>query len=230
MIKKKKRSDTRIDLCVWVHLDRSQLAQDALFRFPSVSGLVTGFRSSMKSSCPLPTEFKPFLLSFKVKTRNLEMAARQPMGNSLPGSSLEELCGSSPLGHVGHSEHQSNWSPPSPRSPQIHPAFPTVTVYEGGACQGHSTVEDPVHHHSLDNNAHVKTSRKENTSQVAWKTLGPHGTADDAECPVLLNPPWYWLPAWELLLQHPPPHYYCVQEASWLKSVLLHKVALFVTT
>lgn len=55
---KKKRSDTGTDLCVWVHLGTSQLAQDALFRLPSVKGLVTGSSSSVKSSCPLPTEFK----------------------------------------------------------------------------------------------------------------------------------------------------------------------------
>lgn len=55
---KKKRSDTGTDLCVWVHLGTSQLAQDALFRLPSVKGLVTGCSSSVKSSCPLPTEFK----------------------------------------------------------------------------------------------------------------------------------------------------------------------------
>lgn len=61
---KKKRDQIQGLICVWVHLGTSQLAQDALFRLPSVKGLVTGSSSSVKGfyplpiSCPLPTEFK----------------------------------------------------------------------------------------------------------------------------------------------------------------------------
>lgn len=158
------------------------------------------------------------------------MTTKQLMSTLLPGSPPFIHCAVLRLwamwGSLWHSEHQNNWSPPSKGYPRyIQDSL--LSLYEGDICQGHSAAEKPAHHHSLDGKA-LSNITKGDTSQVStepastlWNSWGCWMPNDTKDLHGLRTPQ-------KPLLQI--PHYYCDQEVFGLKSMLLHKVTLFVTT